>query len=187
MRVRLSVAPATPERLAGTALIVAWLLGAMNTPKAYSESHKAEEADPKIGSGLHHDRCERESATKHMAIPATLRRRAPIRSASPPANGRDDSDADRNDRELEPRNDGAVLVAAHERERSKEEHAVEHGVGERAGQRSGQKRRPLKQRKIDQRRLRLAFLPDEQKDEHDRGADRAQKHGRGESRALKPD
>ena len=152
MRVRLSVAPATPERLAGTALIVAWLLGAMNTPKSHSESNEAEEADPKIGDGSITTAVSAMRATKHIAIPATLRRRAPIRSASPPANGRDDSDADRNDRELEPRNDGAVLVAAHERERSEEEHAVEHGVGESARQRAGQKRRPLEQRKIDQRR-----------------------------------
>ena len=87
MRVRLTNPPATPERLAGAALIVAWLFGAMNNPSPTPKATRPRAPIQRLATGCITIAVTASRATKHIAIPATLRRRVPIRSASAPANG----------------------------------------------------------------------------------------------------
>ncbi len=51
MRVRLRIPPATPERLAGAALIVAWLFGAMNSPSPAPKAARPRQPIQRLTTG----------------------------------------------------------------------------------------------------------------------------------------
>src|ERR1700722_20104516 len=80
------------------------------------ESREPALADPEISDRLHHDRRQHEQRDKAYRHPCNAEESRPHPVGEPAGEWRDDSKADWNDRELESRGDGVLLVATHKRE-----------------------------------------------------------------------
>src|ERR1700683_833718 len=84
--------------------------------QTYSESDEAEKADPEVGDRFRHDQSKREERDKADRHPRDAEEARPHPVGQRARDWRNDADADRHDRELEPGGDGTVFVPVNERE-----------------------------------------------------------------------